>query len=144
MSFEKGEWTLICYAGSASQASINSRPVGSELGEFVGDARSARQVISSCLWRVRVKRTHLESRNFWLNRFCSSKFFAVLSASQIDMIGRLPVKDERLPLTPCDGSKKQKGPRRPRTLMSTGKFPILGYFYNVAHQKPQGRPGIRP
>lgn len=31
MHFEKGSRTLICYAGSASEASIGSRPMGSEL-----------------------------------------------------------------------------------------------------------------
>jgi hypothetical protein len=32
MLYGKGKWTLICYAGSASEASIDSRPLGSELG----------------------------------------------------------------------------------------------------------------
>lgn len=29
-------WTLICYAGSASEASIGSRPMGSELMRYMG------------------------------------------------------------------------------------------------------------
>jgi len=32
-------WTLICYAGSASEASIGSRPIGSELILNIGIAR---------------------------------------------------------------------------------------------------------
>ena len=31
MLYDKGRWTLICYAGSASEASIGSQPMGGEL-----------------------------------------------------------------------------------------------------------------
>lgn len=31
MRFAEREWTLVCYAGPASEASTGSRPVGSEL-----------------------------------------------------------------------------------------------------------------
>jgi len=35
MRSEKEKRTLICYAGSASEASIGSKPLGSELGMFI-------------------------------------------------------------------------------------------------------------
>lgn len=35
MRSEKGGRTLICYAGSASEASIGSKPIGSELVVFI-------------------------------------------------------------------------------------------------------------
>lgn len=35
MRSEKEMRTLICYAGSASEASIGSKPLGSELGTFI-------------------------------------------------------------------------------------------------------------
>ena len=36
-----------------------------------------------------------------------------------------------LPISYCSSWKKQKGPGRPRTLLSTGKFPILVHMYSV-------------
>ena len=44
MLYGKGRWTLICYAGSASEASIDSRPVGSELDAEVDTPPSKSQV----------------------------------------------------------------------------------------------------
>ncbi len=35
MRCEKDRWALICYAGSAPEASIGSKPIGSELVVFI-------------------------------------------------------------------------------------------------------------
>lgn len=43
MRSEKGRRTLICYAGSASEASIGSKPIGSELKMFIWLIRSKSQ-----------------------------------------------------------------------------------------------------
>jgi len=43
MRSEKGRRTLICYAGSASEASIGSKPIGSELDMFIWFMRSKSQ-----------------------------------------------------------------------------------------------------
>lgn len=43
MRSEKGRRTLICYAGSASEASIGSKPIGSELEMFIWLIRSKSQ-----------------------------------------------------------------------------------------------------
>jgi hypothetical protein len=44
MRYNRGRRTLICYAGSASEASIGSQPLGSELERYIGLLPRARQV----------------------------------------------------------------------------------------------------
>jgi hypothetical protein len=144
MSSEKREWTLICYAGSASQASINSRPLGSELVVCVGEASSTRQVISSDRRRVRAKATLLKARKISLNHLDINKNSFMLSVPQNGVMARLRLQHDTFHLTLCAGYIKQKGPRRPRTLMSTGKFPILGSLCSAPVHQAQGRRGAQP
>ena len=47
MRFDEGRWTLICYAGSASEASIGSKPLGAELPSYLVLRPQARQASSS-------------------------------------------------------------------------------------------------
>ena len=47
MHSKRVRWTLICYAGSASEASIGSKPIGTELLPCIGLLPPARQASSS-------------------------------------------------------------------------------------------------
>lgn len=68
MRSEKGRRTLICYAGSASEASIDSKPIGSELVTFI--------------WLIRAKSQHFVD---W-SRACLASVHAVLSVQSIENI----------------------------------------------------------
>lgn len=46
-----------------------------------------------------------------------------------------------LPIRICFQTKKQKGPGRSWTLMSTGIFPILGMIHSCAHAHLQAELG---
>lgn len=58
MLYVEREWTLICYAGSASEASTDSKPLGSELADIPAslapecqgfvDGRAARSKGEAC------------------------------------------------------------------------------------------------
>lgn len=74
MQFERGRWTLICYAGSASEASIGSKPLGAELPFCLVLRPQARQA-SSSRTQVRVVQNkrqpedkfHLSYWYYWRN-----------------------------------------------------------------------------
>ena len=74
MRFERGGWALICYAGSASEASIGSKPFGAELSSYVVLRPQVRQA-SFSRTQVRVAQNkrqpevsfHLHNCDCWQN-----------------------------------------------------------------------------